>query len=504
MNCQHHRSWTAVLVLSCTMFASAAHAQVCGDADGSGSVTVTDGVQALRASAGLSSSCSGGRCDVDASGSISVTDGVNVLRTAAGIQAGLSCTEDPFISAVQDDKGLFGELTKRPGGLTPPSGARPTVSIVGGADVFVSGRINTITIKYEIGLAQSQAAGDGPTLLLASGREDGTPSPGVFSLPLSLEADTTTIAVTVKDVDVPRLRLSIANGLGDSVTGDVLTVLIPVASEAVPACGNRVLDESESCDPPAFTCAIASKPGLCSAACVCEEPSRITEIADESGDGVHPLSFPSGIAVDAAGNVYVAAEISDNAFKVTPDGQITQIIDASGDKAGNVLNQPTDVAVDGLGNVYVVGQLSQNVFKIAPDGTIIEIIDTIGDGTGNTLNSPENVAVDGLGNVYVTGTHASRMFRIATDGTKTPIITGGGTALTIWISPRISQLMRRATPMSSATAVTMPSRSRSTTRSHRSSTPAGVALVRRCRSSRVSPSTRFRTSLCPHLAPTSY
>lgn len=65
---------------------------VCGDADGSGSVTVTDGVQTLRAAAGLSSPCTFARCDVNGSGTITVTDGVQVLRGAAGLPLGGTCS----------------------------------------------------------------------------------------------------------------------------------------------------------------------------------------------------------------------------------------------------------------------------------------------------------------------------------------------------------------------------------------------------------------------------
>jgi cysteine-rich repeat protein len=57
----------------------------CGDADGDGAMSVTDGVQILRAAAGLSSVCTVARCDVDGNGSMSVTDAVNVLRGAAGL-----------------------------------------------------------------------------------------------------------------------------------------------------------------------------------------------------------------------------------------------------------------------------------------------------------------------------------------------------------------------------------------------------------------------------------
>jgi hypothetical protein len=49
----------------------------------------------------------------------------------------------------------------------------------------------------------------------------------------------------------------------------------------------------------------------------------------------------------------------------TASSHITEIIDASGDGAGNVLGDPTSVTVDASGNVYVVGLGSRNVFKIA-------------------------------------------------------------------------------------------------------------------------------------------
>ncbi len=63
----------------------------CGDADGDGTLTVTDGVRVLRASADLPSSCLTDFCDVDANGSTTVTDGVRVLRAAAALPATLEC-----------------------------------------------------------------------------------------------------------------------------------------------------------------------------------------------------------------------------------------------------------------------------------------------------------------------------------------------------------------------------------------------------------------------------
>ncbi len=68
-----------------------AAAEMCGDADGNGTVTITDGVRALRAAAELEGGCEASVCDVDGSGAVTVTDGVRVLRAAAGLDADLTC-----------------------------------------------------------------------------------------------------------------------------------------------------------------------------------------------------------------------------------------------------------------------------------------------------------------------------------------------------------------------------------------------------------------------------
>lgn len=65
---------------------------VCGDADGNGSITVADGVQTLRAAAELSSTCTPARCDVNGDGAFSVSDGVQVLRAAAELPTVGDCT----------------------------------------------------------------------------------------------------------------------------------------------------------------------------------------------------------------------------------------------------------------------------------------------------------------------------------------------------------------------------------------------------------------------------
>ncbi len=190
------------------------------------------------------------------------------------------------------------------------------------------------------------------------------------------------------------------------------------------------------------------------------------------GDGAgNPLTNTRGIAIDAAGNLYVSAWSSDNAFKMTPGGVITEILDESGDGAGNNLDCAASIAVDSSGNVYVSGYNSYNVFKITPDGVITEILDgndhtplirpyriaidtrdnvyigthsgnrvvkltpggeitdiinETGDGAGNSLNNPNSIAVDESDNVYVTGGLSQNAFKITPNGVITEIIDATG------------------------------------------------------------------------------
>jgi hypothetical protein len=158
----------------------------------------------------------------------------------------------------------------------------------------------------------------------------------------------------------------------------------------------------------------------------------ITEIIDATGDGAgNALSHPSATTVDDSGNAFVAGGGSDNVFKITPGGVITEIIDATGDGAGNLLDSPTDLAVDSAGNVYVTGLASVNAFKITPGGAITEIIDSTGDGLGNTLSFPRAIAVDGTGNVYVGAGFGNpspddKVFKISPEGLATEIIDSTG------------------------------------------------------------------------------
>ena len=133
---------------------------------------------------------------------------------------------------------------------------------------------------------------------------------------------------------------------------------------------------------------------------------------------------------------------------------ITEIIDSTGDGSGNGLNVSEGVALDSAGNVFVAGRNSVNVFKIATPGscstsgtpcTISLILDSTGDGAGNTLSGSFGVAGDAAGNAYVAGPSSNNVFRIGVPAVPSVATVGLVllavlmTAITLWMvrrSPR--------------------------------------------------------------------
>jgi len=99
---------SVVMAIAVCGRAGVADAQLCADSDGNGEVTVSDGVNLLRAAAGLSSNCVLQVCDVNLDGTISVTDGVIALRQAAGLPTNISCSRQQVSDAVATTQEILG------------------------------------------------------------------------------------------------------------------------------------------------------------------------------------------------------------------------------------------------------------------------------------------------------------------------------------------------------------------------------------------------------------
>jgi glucose/arabinose dehydrogenase len=94
------------LVVAVGAFTTAEAKVLCGDADGDGSVTDTDGVHALRAAAGLPTTCPLAACDVDRDGAVSTADARAVLRISVGVSRPEDCVGLPPLRLTSVASGL--------------------------------------------------------------------------------------------------------------------------------------------------------------------------------------------------------------------------------------------------------------------------------------------------------------------------------------------------------------------------------------------------------------
>ena len=156
--------------------------------------------------------------------------------------------------------------------------------------------------------------------------------------------------------------------------------------------------------------------------------------ADDLGDGgpatSASLNFPRGVAVDAAGSIYIAEAFNHRIRKVNGSGMITTVAGNgnrgfSGDEGpatSATLNSPRNVAVDSSGNLYIADTLNSRIRKVSVGGIITTVAGggvVLGDGgpaTSALLILPEGVAVDMAGNLYISDVGDTGIRKVNTGG----------------------------------------------------------------------------------------
>jgi hypothetical protein len=168
--------------------------------------------------------------------------------------------------------------------------------------------------------------------------------------------------------------------------------------------------------------------------------TRSTGSADGTGSRSR-FSGPNGLAVDSAGNVYVADTGSCTIRKVTRAGMVTTLAglagswgSADGTGTNAQFSEPQGAAVDSAGNLYVADTGNFTVRKVTPVGTNWVVTTLAGaagkpgsaDGTGTNaqFGGVGGVAVDSAGNVYVADTGSSTIRKVTSAGVVTTLAGG--------------------------------------------------------------------------------
>jgi len=143
------------------------------------------------------------------------------------------------------------------------------------------------------------------------------------------------------------------------------------------------------------------------------------------------FNYPHGIAVDANMNVYVADAANNSIRKVTSEGVVSTLAGSSspgfsnGTGADASFDRPTGVAVDANGNVFVADRGNNLIRKITPEGVVSTLAGT---GSNSIFRNPYDVAVDAYGNVFVTDEQNQRIRKVTSGGVVTTLAGSGSPA----------------------------------------------------------------------------
>jgi uncharacterized protein (TIGR03437 family) len=171
--------------------------------------------------------------------------------------------------------------------------------------------------------------------------------------------------------------------------------------------------------------------------------NRTSGISGDNGSAIAAqLWSPRAVATDAAGNVYVADTQNHRVRKVTRSGIITAFagsgqLGSSGDggqAATASMNEPRGVAVDAAGNVYISDSQNHRIRKVTPAGIISTFAGTGdedygGDGgpaAAAKLNFPVGVVVDASGDLYIADTNNHRIRKVAASTGTITTVAGSG------------------------------------------------------------------------------
>jgi hypothetical protein len=354
------------------------------------------------------------------------TDGTNWTVTTLAGTAGNSGSADGMGSAAQFN---------HPSGVAVDSAGNVYVADTGNNTIrrlTPAGEVTTLA-----GLAGSSGSADGTGRAAQFDQPSGVAVDGGGNVYVADTFNYTIRKVTRAGVVTTLAGKASGGGSGDG-TGNAARFGLP-CGVAVDGAGNVYVADAVN----GTICKVTEMEVVTPAGVVTTLAGVAGSIGSADGTGsAAQFHYPSGVAADGAGNVYVADTFNYTIRKVTPGRAVTTLaglagsfggVDGTGSAARFYL--PKGVAVDSAGNVYVADTSNHTIREVTPAGvvtTLAGLARNIGsaDGTGSAarFSNPQGVAVDGAGNVYVadSGNHTIR--KVTPAGTNWVVTTLAGTA----------------------------------------------------------------------------
>jgi thiol-disulfide isomerase/thioredoxin len=147
---------------------------------------------------------------------------------------------------------------------------------------------------------------------------------------------------------------------------------------------------------------------------------------------VPQLQSVGGMVADSAGNLYVSETSANRVRKITPDGRVTTIAGTGipgsrgdgGPASAAQLSSPNGLALDAAGTLYIADTGNHRVRKVRPDGIILLVAGNGSDGSSGDggfavlaqLRAPKSVGIDTDGNVYIADAADSCIRKVTPDG----------------------------------------------------------------------------------------
>ena len=153
------------------------------------------------------------------------------------------------------------------------------------------------------------------------------------------------------------------------------------------------------------------------------------------------LNGPNGVAIDTAGNLYIADSGNALVERVTPSGVLSVVAGTGtagaptpGAATSSKLNDPSGIALDTSGNLYIADADAHVIEKVSPTGVLSIYAGTgsygaptAGAATSSTLCYPTGVAIDGWGNLFIADADAHVIEKVTPSGVLSVVAGTGAT-----------------------------------------------------------------------------